>query len=272
MTVTRIEPKKKLSLFEWKEILEYRDLLYFLAMRDIQLRYKQTALGVFWVVLQPLVPAVVYAILFGVLARLPSDGQPYLIMVLCGLLPWNLFNNTLNRLGNSIVANGNLISKVYFPRLIAPLSALGSVIVDVLVAAFVLAIILPFFSIAIGPQILTAPLFLLLALINGLGLSLIIAPLNVYYRDVNHMVPFIIQLWYYATPIVYSSQLIPEKWRFLYGLNPAVGFIEGFRWSVMGGSVFTVEMLIVTCFSSAFFLLIGLYVFGKLEKSSVDVI
>jgi lipopolysaccharide transport system permease protein len=164
MTVTRIEPKKKLSLFEWKEILEYRDVLYFLAMRDIQLRYKQTALGVFWVVLQPLVPAVVYAILFGVLARLPSDGQPYLIMVLCGLLPWNLFNNTLNRLGNSIVANGNLISKVYFPRLIAPLSALGSVIVDVLVAAFVLAIILPFFSIAIGPQILTAPLFLLLAL------------------------------------------------------------------------------------------------------------
>ncbi|TSA30912.1 MAG: ABC transporter permease [Verrucomicrobiaceae bacterium] len=272
MTVTRIEAKTKLSLLDWRGIREYRDLIYYLALRDIQVRYKQTILGVLWVILQPLVPAIVYAILFGAFAKLPSDGQPYLLMVLCGLLPWNIFNNTLARVGSSVVANGNLISKVYFPRLVVPIAALGSVVLDALVAIGVLVVILPFYHVPIGPQILAAPLFLFLALVIGMGVSLIVASLNVYYRDVNYMVPFAVQLWYYATPVVYSSELIPEKWRFLYGLNPAAGFIEGFRWAVIGGTNFTTEMLLVTTGSSIALLLLGLYTFRKVERGFADII
>jgi lipopolysaccharide transport system permease protein len=272
MTVTRIKAKSKLALFDWRGLKDYRDLLYYLALRDVQVRYKQTVLGVVWVILQPLVPAIVYAILFGAFAKLPSDGQPYLLMVLCGLLPWNMFNNTVNRVGASVVANGSLISKVYFPRLIVPFASLGSVIIDALVAVAVLAVILPFFHIAIGPQILLAPIFLLFALIIGLGISLIVASLNVYYRDVNYMVPFAIQLLYYGSPVVYSSELIPERWRFLYALNPAVGFIEGFRWSVLGSTNFTLQMLIVTTASSVALFFLGLFIFRKAERGFADTI
>lgn len=272
MRVTTIKSQSKIHLVDWSGLKEYRDLLYFLALRDIQLRYKQTALGIVWVILQPLVPAIVFAVLFGNFAKLPSNGQPYIILVLCGMLPWNVFNNTLSRTGSSVVANSNLLSKVYFPRIIVPLASLGSVIIDSLVSVVVLAVLLPVCHIPLTANIAAAPVFLLIALISGFGLSLIIASLNVYYRDFNYVVPFVLQILNYVTPVVYSSELIPQKWRLLYSLNPAVGFVEGFRWSVMGSSSFSLAMLLITTISSLLLLVLGMIVFRRMERGFADVI
>jgi lipopolysaccharide transport system permease protein len=272
MTVTRIEPKKKLSLFEWKEILEYRDLLYFLALRDIQLRYKQTALGILWVVLQPLVPAIIFAILFGNFAKLPSNGQPYLLLVFSALIPWNLFSSSLGRAGGSLVGNANLLSKVYFPRVIVPMASLGSVIVDAMVSLGVLAVLMVIFQVAPGWHLLAAPLFLGAAFVIGLGASLIVSSLNVYYRDFSFLIPFALQAWNYISPVAYSAELIPEKWRWLYGLNPAAGFIEGFRWSILGSSALNNEMIISMCVACIALIVIGFSVFRRVERGFADIV
>lgn len=272
MIVTRIEPKTKLSLFEWKEILEFRDLLYFLALRDVVLRYKQTALGIIWVILQPLVPAVIFAVLFGNFAKLPSNGQPYLLLVFCGLVPWNIFNSALGRAGGSLVASSNLLSKVYFPRIIVPIASLGSVIIDAMVSLGVLAVLLVIFQFPLTWHILAAPLFLGASFVLALGMSLIVSSLNVYYRDFSFMIPFALQAWNYLSPVAYSSELIPEKWRWLYALNPTVGFIEGFRWSVLGSSALNTEMLISTSIASVLFLVLGALIFRNIERGFADIV
>ena len=272
MTITRIKPRRSLSFFEWREIFDYRDLLYYLSLRDIKLRYKQTTLGVVWVILQPLVPAIIFAVLFGNFARLPSNGQPYLLMVFTGLIPWSLFSNTIGRGGGSLVANAGLLSKIYFPRLILPIAAIGSVVVDGLVSICVLVVLMALFGIGLGWHLLAAPFFLLAAFLMGTGLTLIVASLNVYYRDFGYAVPFVIQAWNYMTPIVYSSDLIPGKWRFLYSLNPVVGLVEGFRWSVLGGTPITTTMLISMMVGLVASLLVGMAVFQRIERGFADIV
>lgn len=272
MSVTRIQPRRRFSFFEWKEIVEYRDLLYYLSLRDIKLRYKQTSLGVVWVILQPLVPAIIFAVLFGNFARLPSNGQPYLLMVFTGLIPWSLFSNTIGRAGGSLVGNAGLLSKIYFPRLIIPLASMGSVVVDGLVSLAVLAILLALFGFGLGWHLLAAPFFLLAAFLMGLGLTLIVASLNVYHRDFGYAVPFALQAWNYLTPIVYSSALIPERWQFLYSLNPTVGLIEGFRWSVLGGVPITFTMMASMLTGLVASLVIGMAVFLRIERGFADIV
>lgn len=252
--------------------MEYRDLLYYLGLRDIQLRYKQTALGVLWVILQPLVPAIIFAVLFGNFAKLPSNGQPYLLLVFCALIPWNIFSNSLGRAGGSLVASSNLLSKVYFPRILVPAASLGSVIIDSLVSIGVLIPLMIYFKVPFTWHLLAAPVFFALGFIISLGVSLIVASVSVYYRDFSFIVPFAIQIWNYVTPVAYSSELIPQKWLWLYALNPLAGIIEGFRWSILGSSALSLEMLISSSVSAAGLLIIGTLVFRKIERGFADII
>lgn len=272
MKVTRIQPKRRLSFFEWKELAEYRDFLYFLSLRDIKLRYKQTSLGIVWVVLQPLVPAVIFAVIFGNFGRLPSNDQPYLLMVFTGLIPWSLFSNTIGRAGGSLVASANLLSKIYFPRLIIPLASMGSVVVDGFVSLIVLVVLAALFSIAPGWHLLAAPLFLLAAFLMGMGVTLLVASLNVYRRDFGYVIPFALQALNYMSPIVYSSTLIPKKWLFLYSLNPVVGLIEGFRWSVLGGAPASTTMLMSMVIGVSTSLVMGMIIFQKIEHGFADIV
>jgi lipopolysaccharide transport system permease protein len=270
--VTRIQPKRRLSPLEWKEIFEYRDLLYFLSMREVKLRYKQTSLGVVWVVLQPLVPAVIFSVLFGNFGRLPSNGQPYLLLVFTGMVSWGLLSNSISRGSGSLVGNSNLLSKIYFPRIIVPLATLSSVLIDSLVGVIALAILMLLFHIQPGLHLLMAPFFLAASFLMGIGLTLLSASLNVYSRDIGNVVPFIIQAWNYMTPVVYSSSLIPKKWLFLYSLNPTVGLIEGFRWSVMGGQGVTPLMMSSLACGIMISIVAGLVVFQKIERGFADIV
>lgn len=271
-SVTRIQPKRRLSWFEWKEVSEYRDLLYYLSMREIKLRYKQTSLGIIWVILQPLVPAVIFAVLFGNFGRLPSNGQPYLLLVFTGLISWGLLSNSVSRGSGSLVANSNLLSKIYFPRVIIPLAAMSSVIIDCLVGLLALAVLMMLFGVRPGMHLLAAPFFLSASLLMGLGLTLLSASLNVYSRDIGNVVPFVLQAWNYMTPVVYSSSLIPKKWMFLYSLNPTVGLIEGFRWSILGGEGATPLMLASMVVAIALSFSAGLIIFQKIERGFADIV
>lgn len=269
---TIIEPVSRWRLFDIKEFWRFRDLFWLLALRDISLRYKQTAIGIIWAVLQPLVPAIIFAILFGFFAKLPSDGSPYLVFVFCGMTVWNFFSQSLTRAGNSLVGNSNLVTKIYFPRIIIPLASVGSVIFDLLISCLVLLIMLLFYHIVPSWRILLFPVFILEAFLVSAGISLLLSSLNVKYRDFMYAMPFIIQLWLYATPIVYSSAIIPIKYRAIYALNPAVGFIEGVRWSILGKSSLTMEMIIVSVVSGIILLISGLWYFRKTEDYFADVI
>lgn len=270
--VTVIQPKRKLSIFEWKELLEYRDLLYYLSLREIKLRYKQTNLGIIWVILQPLVPAVIFAVLFGNFGRLPSNGQPYLLMVFTGLVSWGFLSNSVGRGSGSLVGNSNLLSKIYFPRIIIPLASIPSVVVDGLVGVAAMFAIAIFFGIEPGAHLIAAPIFLTASLVMGIGITLLAASLNVYRRDIGHLVPFALQAWNYMTPVVYSSSLIPKKWLFLYSLNPTVGLIEGFRWSILGGEPATPLMLISMTTGLIASLAAGMAVFKNIERGFADII
>jgi lipopolysaccharide transport system permease protein len=270
--VTVIEPKRRLSLFEWKELVEYRDLLYYLSLREIKLRYKQTNLGILWVILQPLVPAVIFAVLFGNFGRLPSNGQPYLLMVFTGLVSWGFLSNSVSRGSGSLVANSNLLSKIYFPRIIIPLASISSVVVDGLVGVAAMLVLTVLFGIQPGAHLMAAPFFLIASLLMGLGITLLSASLNVYQRDFGHVVPFALQAWNYMTPVVYSSSLIPKKWLFLYSLNPTAGLIEGFRWSILGGEPATPLMLTSMTIGVVASILAGMAIFKNIERGFADII
>jgi len=256
-----------------REILEFRDLLYFLVWRDIKVRYKQTALGVLWVILQPLLAMILFTIIFGKLARVPSDGIPYPLFVYSGLLLWNFFSAALNNSGNSLIANSNLISKVYFPRLIIPASATLSGIPDFLISSVIFMGICIFYNAT--PQvagIILIPFLLFLVIMVAIGCGLWLSALNVEYRDFQYVIPFLLQIWMFATPVIYPSTLFPEKYRWLLALNPMCGIIEAFRAISIGHQQIKWELLGISIVISSLIFVSGLLYFKKVERSFADVI
>jgi lipopolysaccharide transport system permease protein len=254
-----------------REIWHYRELLVFLTWRDIKVRYAQAALGATWAILQPLLTMVIFSVIFGNLAELPSDGIPYPIFSYAALLPWQLFAGALQRTGTSLVGNANLLTKVYFPRLIIPISAVAAGLVDFIIALVVLFGLMLFYHIKLTWAVLTLPLLILLALLTALAVGLWLSALNVQYRDVQHMIPFLVQAWMYASPVAYSVGLIPDKWRILYGLNPMAGVIQGFRWALLGAAP-PDELMVASVVIVVILLMSGLYYFKRMEKTFADVV
>lgn len=255
-----------------RELWRYRDLLFILAERDIKLRYKQTALGVVWVVLQPLIAALIFATIFGRFAKLPSEDVPYLLFVFCGLLVWNFFAAIVQRAGNSLVANSALVSKVYFPRLLLPFGSAIAVMLDFVVTLVIVGIIMLVYRQPITPNLLLLPLFFVMALVAGIGVSLWLGGLNVRYRDFAYVIPFLLQVWLYASPVVYSSSIISQEYRWLYALNPAAGFVEGFRLALLGKSSFLPEQFALSALVAALIFISGIFFFRRVERSFADVV
>lgn len=270
---TVYEPTNGLISLNLRELWVYRELLYFLTWRDIMVRYKQAILGVAWAILQPLLTMVIFSVIFGQLAKLPSDGIPYPVFSYVALLPWNLFAGSLTRAGVSLVGNANLITKVYFPRLIIPISAVAAGLVDFVIAFVILVGLMLFYGIIPTWNVLWLPLFILSTLITSLAVSLWLSALNVQYRDVQYAIPFLVQAWMYASPVAYSAGLIPSSgiWRIIYGLNPMAGVIQGFRWALLNGNPPDKLMFASTVMVFALFLS-GLVYFKKMEKSFADVV
>ncbi|MBV8728296.1 MAG: ABC transporter permease [Acidobacteriia bacterium] len=267
----RIHPGLGGGSLHLRELWEYRELLYFLIWRDVKVRYKQTALGASWAILQPLLAMAVFSLFFGRLARIPSDGIPYPLFAYCGLVPWMFFANGLTQSSNSLVASSNLITKVYFPRFAIPVASVAAGLVDLLLAGVVLAGMIVFHRAHITPRALLLPLFILLALTASLGVGLWLSALNVRYRDVRYVVPFLTQFWMIATPIAYPSNLLPEPWRSLYGLNPMAGVVEGFRWALFGG-VRSGALFAVSTATAIVLAVTGLIYFRKTETSFADIV
>lgn len=257
----------------WRDLWRYRELFYFLAWRDILIRYKQTMAGVVWALLRPLLTMIILTVVFGRIANIPSGGAPYPLLVLCGMLPWQLFSSALSDSGNSLVNNASLISKIYFPRLVAPTSSVIANFVDFLVSLAILAVLMAWYDCTPGARILTLPLFLILAFSTSLGAGVWIAALMVRYRDFRFIVPFIVQFGLYVSPVGFNSDVVPEKWRLLYSINPMVGVIDGFRWSVLGGEHRAPwPSLLISISVSVILVLSGLWHFRKTERTFADVI
>lgn len=271
-TVRRIEPSKGRTSLKLKELWDYRELLYFLIWRDIRVRYKQTVLGASWAIIQPFFTMVVFSLFFGKLAGIASDGIPYPIFAYAALVPWTFFANGLSQSSNSLVGNPNLIKKIYFPRMIIPIATASSEIVDFSLAFMVLIGMMLFYGVTPTLTILWLPLFLLLALMTSLGVGFWLSALNVKYRDVRFIVPFIIQVWMFATPIAYSSTLLPGRWRIIYGLNPMVGVVEGFRWALLGTDMQSKSMVLVSSLVALIVLVGGAFYFRRMEKSFADLV
>ncbi|MGW8247528.1 MAG: ABC transporter permease [Acidiferrobacterales bacterium] len=257
----------------WRDLWRYRELFYFLAWRDILVRYKQTVVGLFWALLRPLLTMIVLVIVFGKLAKLPSGNVPYPILVFAALLPWQFFSNAITESGNSLIANANLLSKVYFPRLVVPASAVIVSFIDFLVSSLILACLMLWYGYLPGWQIFTLPLFILILFAAAIGPGLWIAALNVKYRDFRYIVPFVVQFGLYISPVGFSSSVIPEKWRLLYSINPMVGVIDGFRWAILGSETRIYwQGLILSLVLVLIVLITGIIYFRKTEKSFADVI
>ena len=254
------------------ELWQYRELLYFLIWRDVKVRYKQTALGVAWAVVQPFFTMVVFSLFFGRLAKVPSDGVPYPLFAYCALVPWGFFANGLNMGSNSLVESANLIRKVYLPRLAIPIATVLSGGVDFLVSFLLLLGMMAYYGRMPGIEAAWLPLLLLLGLVTALGVSLWLSALNVQYRDVRYTIPFLTQIWMFGTPIAYPSSLVPEAWRPFYGLNPMVGVVEGFRWALLGTATRPGAMLIVSSLAALVLLLTGVMYFRSTEKTFADVV
>jgi len=270
--VTLIHPSRGWISLKLSELWEYRELLYFLTWRDIKVRYKQTAIGVAWAVIQPFFAMVIFSIFFGQLAKIPSDGIPYPIFAYCALLPWQLFSHALNESSNSLVANQGLITKVYFPRLIIPVAPVLAGLVDFGIAFLVLIGMMLYYGIMPTFAVFTIPLFLILAVATALSVGLWLSALNVEYRDVRYTIPFLTQFWLFATPVAYPSSLVPESWRALYGLNPMAGVVEGFRWALLGKAEGPGTLLVVSVMVVIILFIGGLYYFRRMEKTFADVV
>ncbi len=257
----------------WKDIWRYRELFYFLAWRDILVRYKQTAIGIGWALIRPFLTMVVFSVVFGTLAKLPSGGVPYPILVFAAMLPWQFFSTALSECSNSLISNANLISKIYFPRLIVPTSAVIVSFVDFLISGMIMLGLMAWYNFVPSWRILTLPLFILIAFAASIGAGLWLAALNVKYRDFRYIVPFIVQFGLYISPVGFSSSIVPPQWRWLYSLNPMVGVIDGFRWAIIGGKStlylpgFTLSLGLV-----ALLLVTGVWYFRKTERTFADVI
>ena len=270
--VLRIEPSKGWVSLKLRELWEYRELLYFLTWRDIKVRYKQTVLGAAWAIIQPFCTMLVFSIFFGRLAKMPSDGIPYPIFSYAGLVPWMFFASGLSQSSNSLVGSANLITKVYFPRLTIPISTVLSGVVDFALSFLVLLAMMLYYGVKPTWNILWLPLFLLLALVTALGVGLWLSALNVQFRDVRYVVPFITQFWMFATPIAYPSSLLHEPWRTVYGLNPMVGVVEAFRWALLGSSTRPGPIIAVSVIAAVAILIGGAFYFRRMEKTFADVV
>ena len=267
-----IEPSRGWPTLGLREMWAYRELLYFLAWRDVKVRYKQTALGASWAVLQPLLTMLVFSLFFGALAKMPSDGVPYPVFCFAALAPWTFFANGLAQASNSLVASANLIKKVYFPRLLVPVAVVLAGLPDLALSLLVLVGIMLYYG--IHPHwgaALWVPLLLLLALVTSLGVGFWLSALNVKYRDVRYVVPFLTQVWLFATPVAYPASLLPEPWRTLYGINPMVGVVEGFRWALLGTNAAPGRAALVSSVAALAILVTGAYYFRRVEKTFADV-
>jgi lipopolysaccharide transport system permease protein len=265
-------PRRGWRALEIRDLLLYRELFYFLAWRDIKVRYKQTILGATWAILQPLLTMGLFSILFGYFLKLPSGGVPYPVFILTGLLPWQLFAYALTHSSESVVADRNLITKVYFPRLIVPLSSVTAGLVDFCFSFMLLLGLMLLYHIPLTSRLFTLPLFMLLALVSAMGVGLWFSALNVQYRDVRYTIPFLTQFWFFATPIAYSIEVVPEEWRWLYSLNPMTGVVEGFRWALLGTEYAVGPIVLISSLVVALIFVGGLYYFKRMEDRFADVI
>ena len=268
-----IEPGRSEKNY-WTDLWRYRELFLILAWRDISVRYKQTIIGILWAIIRPFLTMVVFTVIFGRIAKLPSDGSaPYALLVFAAMLPWSLFSNALSESSNSLINNANLIGKVYFPRLIIPVATLVTAFIDFLISFIILIVMMIYYRFAPGWQMLLLPFFITLALLASLGPGLWITALNVKYRDFRYVIPFVVQFGLYVSPVGFSSKVVPEQWRLIYNLNPMVGVIDGFRWCILGGNSpiyipgFLLSLAIIT-----FFLYLGVSRFRKMEKTFADLI
>jgi lipopolysaccharide transport system permease protein len=266
-----IRPSKGFLSLKLRDVWEYRELLYFLVWRDIKVRYKQTVLGAAWAVIQPFMTMVVFSVFFGRLAKVPSDGVPYPVFAFAALLPWQLFAFALTESSNSLVGSQNLITKVYFPRLVIPLSSVLAGLVDFAISFLVLLSLMLYYGIKPTAAVACLPLFVLLALATALSVGLWLSALNVKYRDVRYTIPFLTQFWLFVTPVAYPSSMIPQRWRALYGLNPMAGVVEGFRWALLGKSGGPGLLLWVSVAAVLTLLVGGLFYFRRMESTFADI-
>jgi len=272
ISVTFIKPSRGWVLPQIMDIWAYRELLYFLVWRDLKVRYKQTVLGILWAIIKPFSLMVIFSIFFGKLAKIPSEGIPYPIFTYAALLPWSYFAQSLSACSNSLVGNSHLITKVYFPRLIIPITSVFSGLVDFAISFSILLVMMFYYQIIPTLMALLLPLLILMAMATALGAGLWLSALNVQYRDVRFTLSFLVQFWFFATPVVYPSSLVPGMWRFFYGLNPMVGVIEGFRGALLGKGQIVGPMFIVSMILVALLLITGTFYFGRMEKKFADVV
>jgi lipopolysaccharide transport system permease protein len=267
-----IEPSSGWAALRLADIWEFRELAYFLTWRDVKIRYKRTGLGVAWAVVQPLMTMLVFTIFFGRLGKMPSEGVPYPVFSLCALLPWQLFSYALTESANSIVANERLITKVYFPRLLAPLAAVLAGLVDFVIAFVLLLGLMAFYRVVPGPALVLLPALVVLAVATALGVGLWLSALNVEYRDVRYTLPFLTQFWLLATPVAYPASIVPTFWRPFLGLNPMAGVVEAFRWALLGTAAPDGRLMAVSILVALGLLLTGAFYFRRMERNFVDVI
>ena len=267
-----IRPSRGWIALNLRDLWNYRELLYFLTWRDIKVRYKQSVLGAAWAIIQPVTTMIIFSVIFGRLAGLPSDGVPYPVFAYTALLPWNLFAGALTRSTTSVVGSANLVQKVYFPRLVIPVASTLAVLVDFAIASVVLVGLLLYYGFAPTLATLMLPVFTLLALTVALGVGLWLSALNAQYRDVGHAIPFLVQAWMYASPVAYAASLIPARWQTLYALNPMVGVIEGFRWALLRTETAPGPMVLVSALVAVALLVSGAFYFRRMEKTFADVV
>jgi lipopolysaccharide transport system permease protein len=267
-----IRPTRGWRFLDLRELWAYRELIYFLTWRDIKVRYKQTAIGIAWAVLQPLAMMIAFTLFFGVLAKIPSEGVPYPLFTYAALMPWQLFSRSISESTNSLVTDQRLITRVYFPRIIVPMATTLAAIADFIVSAGLFVVLMFVYGVTPGATIVWFPFFMLLMLVTVLGVGFWLSALNVEYRDVMYVVPFLNQFWLFITPVVYPSSFVPEQWRFLYGLNPMVGVIEGFRWTLLGVGEGPSIMLAISALVSISLFVSGIIWFRRRERTFVDAI
>ncbi len=271
--ITILRPARGWSMINFRDLWLYRELIFFMTWRDLKVRYKQTLLGVGWAIIKPFMTMVVFSIFFGTLAKVPSDNVPYPIFSFAGLLPWELFSTALAIASRSMVQNSHMITKIYFPRIILPLSSILAGVVDFLIAFVILIGMMVFYKFTPTPAVWTLPLFLLLTLITALGVGLWLAALNVLYRDINYITPFLTQFWLFITPIAYPASMLPEKWQLIYALNPMTGVVEGFRWAMLGTAQGAPGInLLISSVISLILLISGLLFFRRTERLFADMV
>jgi lipopolysaccharide transport system permease protein len=269
---TRRQPPKGWDWPKFRELWEYRELLFFFAWRDIKVRYRQTVMGALWAIIQPLFTMMIFSLFFGRLANIPSDGVPYPIFTFTALVPWTFFANALAQASNSLVVNANMVKKIYFPRLALPIATVLAGVIDFALAFVVLLGIMFFYGLVPTINLIWLPLFALLALVTSLGVSLWLAAMNVQFRDVRYTIPFLTQAWLFVTPIAYPSSLLPEPWRTVYGLNPMAGVVEGFRWALLGTDTAPGKMIIISALVAVTLFISGAFYFRRMEQSFADVL